>query len=68
MTREDIKILKEIQRGSVEFTDILGTHKGVINTLKVRDNGIYAYCLFFGMNIWLRLNESTMQWEEAHVR
>lgn len=64
MTKDMVSILKEIQRQPIVFKDILGTHKGIINTLKIRDNGIFAYGIFFGQNVWLRLNETTLEWEE----
>ena len=60
---EALKLVKELQKESIEFKDIFGIHKGVIHELKVKDNGIFAYGIFFGKNLWLRLNENTMKWE-----
>lgn len=68
MDSKKIKILKEILlKEKVEYRDILGLHTGIIHELRIRQNGIFAYCPFFGQNLWLRLNESTMEWEEAEV-
>ena len=63
MNLKDIYVLKELQRESIEFEHRLGRHKGVIHELKVKDNGIFAYGIFFGGNLWLRLNENTMKWD-----
>lgn len=48
INEETISILKQIQKQSIEFKDILGTHKGIIHTLQIKDNGIFAYGIFFG--------------------
>lgn len=65
MDKQDVRNLYKIQKQNIKFRDSLGEHTGIIHTLEIKDSGIYAYALFFGMNVWLRLNETTMEWEEV---
>ena len=64
MNETELKILKEAQQKPIVFKDLLGEHKGVINELKIRDNCVFAYGIFFGQSCWFKLNESNMTWEE----
>ena len=64
MKQHDIEVLKRVQKESITFTDILGEHTGIIHTLSITDNGIYAYALFLGQNLNFRFNEVYMQWEK----
>lgn len=67
MNKSELKILKKVQQEQIKFKDILGEHIGVINELTIRDNGIFAYGLFFGHNGWFKLNEANMGWEIYHI-
>ena len=44
---EVLKLVKELQKESIEFKDIFGIHKGVIHELKVKDNDIDRYLFLF---------------------
>lgn len=68
MNLNDIKVLKKVQKESIEFNDFLGNHKGTIYELKIKDDGIFAYGIFFGRNLWLRLDERTMEWKPKQWR
>ena len=68
MRKKDVETLYKIQKEEIRFTDILGEQTGIIYELRILDKGIYAYGLFFGQNVWLRLNEYTMEWEEVELK
>jgi len=66
LNKSELQILKKIQQEQIIFKDILCEHTGIINELKIRDNGIFAYGVFFGRNSWFKLNEVNMEWEIYH--
>ena len=67
MNKSELEILKKVRLEPIKFKDMFGEHTGVINELKIRENGIFAYGLFFGHNSWFKLNETNMKWEIHNV-
>lgn len=50
MNKDDILVLRKVQRESIVFSDLLGEHTGVIHNLEINDAGIFAYAIFFGQS------------------
>ena len=56
MNKEKMSILEKIFIEQIIYKDILGEHKGVAHEIKINNKGIFVYAIFFGMQLWLKIN------------
>lgn len=54
--------LRELLYKNIIYKDLLGEHGGVIDEIRIKENGIFVYGLFFGQNVWLKLDELNKTW------
>ena len=47
---------------NIKFEDILGEHSGVINEVRIKENGTFIYVLSFGQNNWFDIKDMNIKW------
>jgi len=58
---EEIDLRKLLSK-NIAIKDISNAHSGVINEIRICENGIHLYAISFGQNVWLKLNDINKTW------